>query len=423
MNININNYESWFIDHSENNLSSDQVAELLLFLEKNPDLKEEFEMLDDIVYLPSVDYTYSEKTELKHILDKGEEDQELIIAFLENDLSESARKDFEVRLAGDEILQRKLEHFKALSLQPKTIEIDKMLLKKISSNEQDLFFAAYQEGGLSAAQKEQVEQYVIDHPGTKKDLKAFSMLSLKADESIVFPNKASLKKKRGVFIQMYGWISVAAAAVILFLFFFPTKDIPEVLLEQTATVQPLIEEGIIKEEFAQLDMEMEHPKDEIIVSSVFDETIEVSEEPALQIEKTVVPKLKKKEQKVFEKPTLVADNSDDGEKEISGEKQEDQQSKQKGDPKVAIGELEEDNVFIAAKKKEEEIDSDLIASVSEVESGNNTFHILDLIERAGENTKLFDFESNHKSTAYVRETKFSMGKFSVTRKTKRRSRS
>ena len=46
MKINRNNYEMYFIDYLDGVLSPDLVSELLLFLDENPDLKEELSDLD-----------------------------------------------------------------------------------------------------------------------------------------------------------------------------------------------------------------------------------------------------------------------------------------------------------------------------------------------------------------------------------------
>lgn len=46
--INRNNYEVYLIDYMDGKLDAVQVSELLLFLEQNPDIKEEFEGLDTI---------------------------------------------------------------------------------------------------------------------------------------------------------------------------------------------------------------------------------------------------------------------------------------------------------------------------------------------------------------------------------------
>ena len=85
--------------------------------------------------------------------------------------------------------------------------------------------------------------------------------------------------------------------------------------------------------------------------------------------------------------------------------------------------VSDDDVFIAQHEQESEGLNELIVSVEGDELSSTNFHVLDLVEKAGDRTKYFDFESNHKSSDPVRETKFSIGKFSISRKTKRKSRS
>ena len=46
--INRSNYEVWFIDYADGKLSHEHVAELLLFLEENPDLKNEFGFFEPV---------------------------------------------------------------------------------------------------------------------------------------------------------------------------------------------------------------------------------------------------------------------------------------------------------------------------------------------------------------------------------------
>jgi hypothetical protein len=48
MKINRNNYEAYFLDYHEKALDPGQVAELMVFLEENPDLNEEFEAFETI---------------------------------------------------------------------------------------------------------------------------------------------------------------------------------------------------------------------------------------------------------------------------------------------------------------------------------------------------------------------------------------
>lgn len=52
MNITKNNYEVWFLDYFEQQLSAEQVAELFLFLEQHPALKEEFDSVENSISTP-----------------------------------------------------------------------------------------------------------------------------------------------------------------------------------------------------------------------------------------------------------------------------------------------------------------------------------------------------------------------------------
>ena len=255
MDINRHNYESWFLDHSDGLLSAEQVAEVLLFLETNPDLKEEFELLDQNITIPTDDVYSFSKDSLKHVLDKGQEDEELIISYLENDLSIKERKALEIRLKADLSLKSKFDQFKRLKLIPAESELDKLDLKKISKAGYEMFFAAYHEGGLNELQKNEAEVFVSEHPELREEFNLYSNLLLAPDLSLIYLNKLGLKKKKGLVIQLYGWVSVAAAAVILFLFFFPNKEFPEIIKDQAAMVHPLIEEELVAEDHSLIDPE------------------------------------------------------------------------------------------------------------------------------------------------------------------------
>ena len=65
MDINIHNYEAFFLDYHEVNLSPQQVADLLLFIEQHPQFKEEFESFENI-QLEVSDAKFITKSLLKH---------------------------------------------------------------------------------------------------------------------------------------------------------------------------------------------------------------------------------------------------------------------------------------------------------------------------------------------------------------------
>ena len=53
MKIDRSNYEIWFIDWLDGNLNSLQIEQLKLFLDQNPDLKEEFNDLTPVKLVSS----------------------------------------------------------------------------------------------------------------------------------------------------------------------------------------------------------------------------------------------------------------------------------------------------------------------------------------------------------------------------------
>jgi hypothetical protein len=65
MNINRENYEMYFLDYHEGRLEPGQVAELLVFLELNPEPKEEFRNFEAILVTPDMSIFFEQKSALK----------------------------------------------------------------------------------------------------------------------------------------------------------------------------------------------------------------------------------------------------------------------------------------------------------------------------------------------------------------------
>jgi hypothetical protein len=77
-NINRNNYEAFLLDYVEQNLTAELVAELMLFLEQNPDLKAELEAFENTSFASEQLETFEHKADLKQAAV-----EELMIAELE----------------------------------------------------------------------------------------------------------------------------------------------------------------------------------------------------------------------------------------------------------------------------------------------------------------------------------------------------
>ena len=164
------NYEAYFLDYSEGNLKSSELAELFAFLADNPDLNEELLQFDCIQLKPE-DCTYQHKTSLKH----------------------------------------------------KEIE-GTVLIHEHNFND---YFIAYHEGDLDASGKAEVELFLKKNSFLERDFKAFAAARLQP-EKISYPQKASLKKggKSVVFYRTAAWVSVAATVAAIYFISLPRQIQP-----------------------------------------------------------------------------------------------------------------------------------------------------------------------------------------------------
>lgn len=118
MSITRNNYEVWFIDYYDGNLSQKEVEELLLFLDKHTDLKTEFDQFSN-VELENVEVSFNDK----QILKKGNNDirefsNSKLIALMEGDLDEKQSQSLEINIENDSNLNKEYQLYQLTKLQP-----------------------------------------------------------------------------------------------------------------------------------------------------------------------------------------------------------------------------------------------------------------------------------------------------------------
>lgn len=135
MKITRDNYEAYFLDYHEGNLTESQKAQLMEFLAQNPTLKEEFEAFE-------------------------------MVELEEDNISIPFDRDFLKKPVSD--------------TEPAIISEEKLI--------------AYHEGDLGAEEKKQVLKAVAESPDARKAFSLYQKTRLEADTSIVFPAKSSLKK-------------------------------------------------------------------------------------------------------------------------------------------------------------------------------------------------------------------------------------
>lgn len=214
--INSHNYEAFLLDYFDGNLSDALIAELKAFVLKNPQLEID---LDD-TELPSFAKEGIEagfKNDLKKT-DTFLEDEELI-NYIENNLTEGERKSFEFKLSTDVALNKELEAYKKTILinDPAFLYNGKGELVK---TDDDLIVnnsaLAYIEGQLATSEKLQFEAELKTNYTLQKEVLLFNKTKLEAATSIQFPDKGSLKKETKV-IALFSFRKLAsmAAAILL----------------------------------------------------------------------------------------------------------------------------------------------------------------------------------------------------------------
>lgn len=143
-------YEIWFTDWLDGNLSKEQAEELKVFLKENPDLEEELNGLD-LVGLNPPDSFFSGKAGLgrspENLSDK--EFEHLCIARLENDLTQGQKTELEEIISSDEIRRRSFELVQKLRLKPMAGSFTrKSIVKRLTIGQKILRLSAI---GVSAA--------------------------------------------------------------------------------------------------------------------------------------------------------------------------------------------------------------------------------------------------------------------------------
>lgn len=113
------NYEIWFTDSVDGKLNSQQAEELNLFLQENPDLREEFEALTIVTLKPTND-VFTGKEGIRRSLNSlsPEQFEHLCIAYHENDLNAGQISELMEITENDPLKRKTFELAGKLKLKP-----------------------------------------------------------------------------------------------------------------------------------------------------------------------------------------------------------------------------------------------------------------------------------------------------------------
>ncbi|HET6227426.1 MAG TPA: hypothetical protein VFF27_14180 [Bacteroidia bacterium] len=249
MNINKDNYEAYFLDYHEGNLSPQQVADLFLFLSQHPELKKELDEFENIELSDFSTPVFENKESLKKNITPDNQ-EEYFIRAVEGTLGANELMLLNAYLTAHPEYLKEFNLFQQTKLQadPSLIFEDKNELKQVA--EQDQVLIASVEGLLNKKEQGQLEQELKANTELKRNYTLYQHTKIAADTSIIFADKQILKRKERKVVPLFYYISAAAAAIaiILGLFFlfrttstFSTTDSNQIAHQQiTPTVQPAI---------------------------------------------------------------------------------------------------------------------------------------------------------------------------------------
>ncbi|RLD45852.1 MAG: hypothetical protein DRI86_04850 [Bacteroidetes bacterium] len=233
--INIQNYEEFLIDFIDGTLNEEEHAAVVMFLENNPDIAEEFNGIADF-NLDFCNIELPNKESLKKSFDINLDNYEhYFIAAAEGDLNSDELIQLEEFIEQNPNLEKEYEVFQKLklSLLEEVPELELNSIKKIelsngefvSELDFEKLCIAYFENDLVDNKKALIDSSIVGSEMAKVIFNDYSKLKLSADLDIIMPNKANMKKR--VILPFIGQKAiyipavVASIAFLLIYYIFP----------------------------------------------------------------------------------------------------------------------------------------------------------------------------------------------------------
>jgi hypothetical protein len=131
MSVNKENYELYFLDYHEGRLSAAEQAELMDFLARHPELKQEFDDFEQLTLVADPDHVFPDKESMKRGGITKENSNYYLAAYVSGDLGADEASAVEAFVAGDKKMARELELMKLTVLKADTdiVFADKESLK------------------------------------------------------------------------------------------------------------------------------------------------------------------------------------------------------------------------------------------------------------------------------------------------------
>lgn len=345
-NITRHNYEAYFLDYLEGELSGELKLEMEAFLKANPDLAVELEEFENVSLEPEGAHAKWDGLKIPNVQDLAENEalrEQLYFRCAEGQANGHDEK-LLAELLAHEQFQKEYTLWTKLKLVTTEEWIDReglyqlpLVLPVTSVNFED-FLIARAEGILSEEENQELEKYAASLSEGERELALADSLRLETPTGIFYPFKKDLKKKKKGLILFY-----RAAAILL-------------LFGLSASLFTLLNrEGSIEHRYAQREIVEISPDSTDIL------------ETELELNEDTIPKVdqyKLEEWEVREPdPVFVAENAETPPEE-------------KVDPIYQSVEEEFDEIEFAEVKPVEiapEVEVDIVEPKIEMEDGNEVF--------------------------------------------------
>ncbi len=243
--INIENYQAYFLDFVEGNLTEKERQEVIDFIALHPELKSELDEFENI----SLE-EFNNETPLPKINLKKEISLNDLIAYTENLLDNELKKNIEKAIQKDSFLQNELRLLLISKLEKENITYaEKNSLKKSAFTSEELI--SYIENTAPQNLIDAINNSQKTDSNLAKELNLYLATKLNPSDKIIYADKSELKRETKI-VPLFGFTLqrfAAAAAILLFFglafYFFNSKT----TIEPTANNKEdsLQKKNIIKE--------------------------------------------------------------------------------------------------------------------------------------------------------------------------------
>ncbi len=224
-----NNYEVFFVDYIDGNLSENQMAEFKAFLLSNPDLAQELDFVSTIRLEPAVG-KFDKTTLKKEISDLPFEDKnadELMVSLLENDYPQDRHPELLQRMENSTDRTHNFNIFRKTKLQtPQVFMQDSIQLQRLPDFEKDIvtpenaqmFAIACAEGDLSQDATCRWLDWESENVSQDSEEFDFDKTKLIPDYTVVFLGRESLRRNHRRVLPRVAWYSTSIAAGMALMF-------------------------------------------------------------------------------------------------------------------------------------------------------------------------------------------------------------